>query len=152
MRLTLIAVGRARPGPERDLFAHYAKRLKWPLEVIEVEEKRPLPVEVRRQREAELIAARLPAGARRLILDERGRDLSSRQLAERLGAWRDQGEAHVALVIGGADGLDDSLRRQADLLLALGRATWPHMLMRSLLAEQLFRCQSILDNHPYHRD
>lgn len=152
MRLALIAVGRARPGPERDLFAHYAGRLKWPLEVIEVEEKRPLPVAARRAREAELIAARLPAGAPLVVLDERGRDLSSRQFAERLGAWRDEGRGGLALVIGGADGVDETLRRRADLVLCLGRATWPHLLVRALIAEQLFRAQCILDNHPYHRD
>lgn len=152
MRLRLLAVGRARRGPETDLFDAYRRRLSWSLDLVEVEEKRPLPSAQRMAREAELLRAKLPAQGRIVALDERGRDLSSRELAQSLAGWRDAGDADVAFLIGGADGLDPGLRDQADLVLRFGRVTWPHMLVRALLAEQIYRCQQILEGHPYHRD
>ncbi len=103
-------------------------------------------------REAELILAALPAGARLVALDERGQPWSSRELAERIGAWRDQGVATVAFAIGGAEGLGPAVAERADAVLSLGAMTWPHLLMRSLLFEQLYRAQQILAGHPYHRD
>ena len=87
-----------------------------------------------------------------MALDERGRQLGSRDFAQKLGAWRDQGVAEIAFVIGGADGLAESLRRRADLTLSLGQMTWPHMLARAMLVEQIYRAQQILAGHPYHRD
>lgn len=151
MRYRLIAVGKARPGPERALFESYAKRLRPPIELVEVEEKRKLPAEALKAREAALIAAKLPGDAALIALDERGALLDSPGLADRLGAWRDAGQGQVAVVVGGADGLDADLRGRADLVLALGRLTWPHMLVRGLIAEQLYRAESILAGHPYHR-
>ncbi|GAB4189838.1 MAG: hypothetical protein OHK0024_30380 [Thalassobaculales bacterium] len=99
---------------------------------------------------ARLLAA-IPPGARVVALDERGEDLSSRELAGRLAAWRDAGDS-VAFIIGGADGLGEALRARADLLLRFGRATWPHLLVRAMLAEQLYRATAILAGHPYHRE
>ena len=84
-------------------------------------------------------------------MDERGRDLKSRELADRIGRWRDDGVQDLAFAIGGADGLSQAVRDRADLLLAFGRATWPHMLVRAMLAEQIYRAQTILSGHPYHR-
>lgn len=95
------------------------------------------------------IEARLPNGAARVVLDERGRDFGSVDLAKRLGQWRDQGR-DVAFVIGGAYGLPDAARASADLLLAFGAATWPHLLVRAMLAEQLYRAHDILAGGPYH--
>jgi 23S rRNA (pseudouridine1915-N3)-methyltransferase len=103
------------------------------------------------QREAERIRSAIMPGAWRVVLDERGRDQTTRQFAQRVGAWRDRG-APVALVIGGPDGIDPSLRDEADELVRLSSLTLPHPLVRVLLAEQLFRAWSILTGHPYHRD
>ena len=151
MRLTLIAVGRARRGPEQELFNAYLKRLRPGLDLIEVEEKRPLSGAELMAREAELIAEKIPDGAFLVALDERGKAQKSRQFAEKFGDLRDSGR-DVAFIIGGADGLDESLRTRADMLLGFGPQTWPHMLVRVMLAEQVYRAQSILAGHPYHRD
>ena len=97
------------------------------------------------------IEARIPAGAARVVLDERGRDIPSTDLAKRLARWRDDGR-EVALIIGGAYGLPETARRSADLLLAFGQATWPHLLVRAMLAEQLYRAATILSGSPYHRE
>jgi 23S rRNA (pseudouridine1915-N3)-methyltransferase len=151
VRLTLIAVGRARRGPEQELFNSYLKRLRPNLDLIEVEEKRPLSGAELKAREAELIADKIPEGAYLIALDERGKAASSRAFAEKLGELQDSGR-DVAFIIGGADGLDESLRARADHLLGFGPQTWPHMLVRVMLAEQVYRAQSILAGHPYHRD
>lgn len=150
MRLTLIAVGRAKRGPELDLFNAYQKRLRSGLDLIEVEEKRPLGGAELMAREAELVADKIPDGAYLIALDERGKAMSSRIFAEKISALQDMGR-DVAFIIGGADGLDESLRAKADLLLGFGPQTWPHMLVRAMLAEQVYRAQSILAGHPYHR-
>ena len=151
MRVVIAAVGRARAGPARDLFDHSVGRITWPITLREVEERRPLPPDRLRAREAELLLAALPDGARIVALDERGKALSSAEFAERVRRWRDDGVSDLAFVIGGAEGLDEGLRRRADLVLGLGRMTWPHLLVRALLAEQLYRAQQILAGHPYHR-
>ncbi len=151
MRVVIAAVGRARAGPARHLFEHYVGRINWPITLREVEERRPLPPDRLRAREAELLLAGLPDGARIVALDERGKALSSPGFAERLGRWRDDGVSDLGFVIGGAEGLDDGLRRRADLVLGLGRMTWPHLLVRVLIAEQLYSAQQILAGHPYHR-
>lgn len=151
MRILLAAVGRAKAGPERALFEHYAARLAWPLTLKEVEEKRPLPAAERMAREAEMLLAAVPPGAVVVALDERGRTLPSEDFAARLGTWRDAGIPDICILIGGADGHGEAVRRRADLLLAFGAMTWPHMLVRGMLAEQLYRAQCILSGHPYHR-
>ena len=151
MRLLLAAVGRARPGPERALFQHYCGRLAEPLVLKEVEEKRPLPPAERMAREGSLLMAAVPAEARLVVLDGRGKLLSSEALAQALADRRDGGCRDLAFVVGGADGHGDAMRQRADLLLSLGPMTWPHTLVRALLAEQLYRAECILANHPYHR-
>lgn len=149
--IVVAAVGRAKAGPERDLFADYVRRLKWPVTVREVEERRPLPVRERMAREADLLLAALPPAAAVVALDGRGRTLSSPALAEWLATQRDAGVPSIAFVIGGADGLEQAVLDRARLVLSLGAMTWPHMLVRAMLAEQLFRAHSILTGHPYHR-
>ncbi|HUC63378.1 MAG TPA: 23S rRNA (pseudouridine(1915)-N(3))-methyltransferase RlmH [Alphaproteobacteria bacterium] len=151
MRILLVAVGRSRNGPERDLYRHYAARLKWPMTLKEVEVKERLPPESLKAREGELLLAALPEDAAAVALAESGALLDSASLARRLGQWRDRGTGTVAFLIGGADGLDETVARRADLVLSLGRVTWPHLLVRGLLAEQLYRAQQILAGHPYHR-
>jgi len=153
MQFSLIAVGRARKGPEKALYDHYRTRLRWPLDLIEVDLRKAIePMEKRREAEAALILDALPQGAVLVALDERGKQLGSRDFAGKINEWQDQGERHTALVIGGADGLDQSVRDRARLLLSYGKATWPHMLVRAMAAEQIYRAQTILDGHPYHWD
>lgn len=152
MRITIAAVGRAKRGPEQDLYESYAKRLSWPLTLKEVEEKRPLSGDERVARESELLLEAVPKDAVLVALDERGRNMTSPRLAEWLGELRDSGRRELCFLIGGADGLDPAVRARADLVLSCGALTWPHMLVRAMLAEQIYRCQQILSGHPYHRD
>jgi 23S rRNA (pseudouridine1915-N3)-methyltransferase len=152
MRCHLIAVGRAKAGPQRDLFEHYARRLTPPLTLTEVEEKRPLSDVQLKEREAELLLAAVPKGALLVVLDERGKNLGSQAFAEQLGIWRDSGVGDLAFLIGGAAGHGALLKAQAGYSLSLGAMTWPHMLVRGLVAEQLYRGFSILSGHPYHRE
>ncbi len=150
MRLTVIAVGRVRNAPERALYEHFAGRIKGGIAMVEVEERKKLPPAELVRAEGALIRAAVPAGAVTVALDRRGKSLASEALAARLATWRDSGR-DVAFLIGGADGLEEKLRRDADLALSFGPATWPHFLVRVMLAEQLYRAQSILAGHPYHR-
>jgi 23S rRNA (pseudouridine1915-N3)-methyltransferase len=151
VNLSLVAVGRAKAGAERDLFDSYRKRLPWKLDLVEVEEKRPLDPAALREREAELLLAKVPSGAVVVALDQRGAVPTSEELAERLMGWRDTGQSRVAFLIGGATGHGEAVRARADFLFSLGNLTWPHMLVRAMLAEQLYRAWSISANHPYHR-
>lgn len=151
MRLWLAAVGRARGGPARDLYEEYAGRLSWPLTLREVEVKKRLPAEELKRQEAGLLLDAVPAGATIVALDERGTALSSAAFAQRVGGWRDSGVGDLAFLIGGADGHGEEVRKRAAFLLAFGPATWPHMMVRGMLAEQLYRAQQILAGHPYHR-
>lgn len=151
MRLTIIAVGRHKAGPLKALQEFYAERIRWPLTIREIEERRKLPPVELKTREAELILGALPKGAMVIALDGRGKNLSSTDFAARLAQWRDT-DASLAFVIGGADGLADSVIDKAKLLLSLGAMTWPHLLVRGMLLEQLYRAQQILAGHPYHRE
>lgn len=155
MRITISAVGRARAGPEQDLYQEYARRLPWQVTLNEVEDKRASKSKGadsgRRRREADLLLAATPKGATVVVLDETGAALSSRKLAAKIAAWRDQGVADIAFLIGGADGHGKAVRDRADFTLSLGAMTWPHLLARAMLAEQLYRASSILSGHPYHR-
>jgi len=123
-----------------------------PAAIVELEEKRRLPPPELKTREAELILAALPAGARLVALDQRGAEWSSRELADRLRTWRDGGIGAIAFAIGGAEGLGPAVVERADAVLSLGMMTWPHLLVRCMLLEQLYRAQQILAGHPYHRE
>jgi 23S rRNA (pseudouridine1915-N3)-methyltransferase len=133
------------------LQALYAARIVPPVAIVELEVRQRLPAAALKAREAALIIEALPARARLIALDERGAMWSSRGLADRLAAWRDQGVAELAFAMGGADGLGAEVLDRADVILSLGPMTWPHLLVRSLLLEQLYRAQQILAGHPYHR-
>jgi 23S rRNA (pseudouridine1915-N3)-methyltransferase len=152
IRLYLLAIGRLRRGLLYDLQALYAGRIVPPVTLLELEEKRRLPAAELKQREGELILAAVPPGARLVALDEHGASWTSRQFADRLAAWRDAGTAALAFAIGGTDGLGQAVIDRADAVLSLGPMTWPHLLARSLLLEQLYRAQQILAGHPYHRE
>lgn len=155
MRLHLCAVGRLRAGPERDMVDDYLSRLDrtgrplglGPVSEHEVEDKKNLGMAA----EAVLLSKVVPEGAALCVLDERGKTLSSPEFAATLAAWRDAGRQDAAFVIGGADGIDPALRARADLAVSLGRMVWPHMLVRVMLAEQLYRAATILAGSPYHR-
>lgn len=151
MRIVIAAVGRLKSGPERDLYERYAGLLRWPLTLREIEEKRRLPADKRKEREGERILAAFPEGGVVVALDAGGKPLSSEAFARKIGDWRDAGIADVAFAIGGAEGLHEAVKCRADLVWSLGAVTWPHMLVRGLLAEQLYRAQQILAGHPYHR-
>lgn len=151
MRITLAAVGRAKSDATTALYQDYAERLRWPMRLHEIEERRPLPAEARKTREGERLMAAVPKGARMVALDERGKSLDSAALAALIERWQQEGVRDLAFAIGGADGLSDALRKRADLVLSFGPMTWPHLLVRVLLVEQLYRAQCILDGHPYHR-
>jgi len=156
MRMIVVAVGHRMPAWVQSGFEEYARRLprEAQLELIEVKpapRSRAVSVERALAQEESRIEAVTPAGCQRVVLDERGVEVTSAGLARKLEAWLGAGR-DVALVIGGADGLTDRLRRSADLSLALSRLTLPHGLARILLAEQLYRAISIMHNHPYHRE
>jgi 23S rRNA (pseudouridine1915-N3)-methyltransferase len=145
-------VGRLRRGSLHDLQTDYAKRLVPPAAVIEVEERRKLPPAELKSREADLLLSARPAGAILVALDRSGQPWSSRDLAGRLATWRDRGIGAAAFAIGGAEGLGKAVLDEAAAVLSLGAMTWPHLLVRTMLLEQLYRAQQILAGHPYHRD
>ena len=147
--MLLLAIGRAGNCPEADLVARYAKRLRPTLRLIELPDGRGSPAEIKRQEATALLAA-LPAKSLLVMLDQDGETLDSVGLSARLAQWQDSGRP-LAFVIGGAEGLDASVRTRADAALSLGKLTWPHLLARVMLAEQLYRAQAIAAGHPYHR-
>ena len=151
MKITIACIGRAGRGPERDLYEHYAGRIRWPLTLRELEEKKKLPAAELTRREGELLLAAVPDKALPVALDRRGRVVDSAAFAKRLERWRDDGVPDVAFLIGGADGHGESLLQKASLVLSFGAMTWPHLLARAMLAEQIYRAQQLLAGHPYHR-
>ena len=140
-----------KKGPERSLWDGYAKRLRWPLKLIEVEAKNLYSVEKIRRKEAELLLSRVPKTSVLVALDQNGLAVSSVDFSKKIGKWQDDGMNNLALVVGGSDGLDKSVLDKAQLSISLGRMTWPHMMARIMLLEQLYRTQCILNRHPYHK-
>jgi len=137
--LHIVARGKIGRSPEAELVERYLKRITWPTRLTELPDR------------GGKLPEALPSSIN-VVLDERGRTLSSMELAKKLEAWRDAGKRETRFLIGAADGHDEESRNDADLLLSFGAATWPHLLVRAMLAEQLFRATSILANHPYHRE
>lgn len=139
MLLHIIARGKIARSPEADLVARYEKRVTWPFKVTELPET----------------GGRIPdplSPHRTVLLDERGKDLTSREFAGVLDRWRDEGVREARFFLGAADGHSREEREEADLLVAFGKATWPHLMARAMLAEQLYRATTIVAGHPYHRD
>jgi 23S rRNA (pseudouridine1915-N3)-methyltransferase len=159
MRIMVVAVGRLKQGPERELAERYRKRAAdvgravglGTIDVIEIRESRADSVERRVLKESIAIANILPERAITVILDERGKGLTSANFAGQLQTWRAENRSAAAFVIGGADGLGPSLRDKAGFTLAFGSATWPHQLVRIMLLEQIYRAVTLLTGHPYHR-
>jgi 23S rRNA (pseudouridine1915-N3)-methyltransferase len=160
MRLVLIAVGRMRSGPERELVTRYVDRARVAGRTVgladvalrEIEESAARRPQDRQAEEGRAILALLPAGATYIVLDEGGEPLTSRAFAGMLAARRDSGEGALAFVLGGPDGTTESFRARASLVISLGRLTYPHQIARILVAEQIYRAITILAGHPYHRD
>ena len=139
MLLHIVARGKIGRSPEAELVERYLKRISWPTKVTELSDRGGKVPD-------------LPVGSVTIALDERGEAISSTDLAKKLEAWRDGGKREVRFLIGAANGHGEEQRKGADFLLSFGAATWPHLLVRAMLAEQLFRATSILANHPYHRE
>lgn len=144
MKIQILAIGKCKKGsPEDMLIKEYQKRLSWELSVIEKENDL-------KEKEAEFLLSHIPSGAKVVVLDERGENMSSPDLAQKLENWRLNGVSKICFLIGGADGHTDEVRKRADLILSFGKLTFPHMLIRAVLAEQIYRAQTILNGHPYH--
>ena len=150
MQLSIVAIGKSRTSPENALAQSWLSRLKPAGQIIEVESKLPAGPK-RTKDEAQRLLRAIPDGAALGVLDPRGKDYSSEEFAALIEQWRNEGFASAFFAIGGADGHANILREKADHTIALGRATWPHMLFRAMLAEQLYRASAILEGHPYHR-
>ena len=151
MQLSIVAIGKGRALPENALAKNWLSRLKPAGQIIEIVSKLPDGPK-RREDEAQRLLRAIPDGAALAVLDPRGKDYSSEEFAALIGKWRDEGFGLAFFAIGGADGHANILRQKANHTIALGRATWPHMLFRAMLAEQLYRAHTILAGHPYHRD
>ena len=159
MRIGLFAVGRLKAGPEKELASRYLDRFAKAgpavslelARVTEVAESRASAADTRKREEAAMLEKSLGEGAILILLDERGKALDSPAFANLLGRYRDQGKRELTIAIGGADGLDPALYERADAVVNLGSMTWPHQLVRILIAEQLYRAVTILSGHPYHR-
>ncbi len=160
MRIVVAAIARMRAGPELELAQKYAERIRRSgqpvgingLDIVEIEESRARDAASRKMQEAAKLRQAIPAGSIVITLDERGKNLPSREFANRFAQWRDNGAPAICFIAGGPDGLDASLKRDSDITLSFGAGTWPHLLVRVMLLEQLYRVTTILLNHPYHRD
>lgn len=160
MQLTVAAIGRLRGGPELELIDRYSTRIRAlarslgvsRFDIKEFDAPKELVGDKRRMRESEMLAKAARLGAKRVVLDESGENLSSAKFAEQIARWRDAGVSEIIFMIGGAPGHDMSLAAQADLVVAFGRATFPHLLVRAMLVEQIYRAMTILACHPYHRE
>jgi 23S rRNA (pseudouridine1915-N3)-methyltransferase len=160
MRVILLAVGRMKKGPETELVARYLKRAEQAgrqiglrgIEIIEIKESRAPDAGKRMIEESIALANVIPDAAITIMLDERGESLGSADFADHVRKWRDGGVPAAVFIVGGPDGLAQSLRDKAKLKLAFGAATWPHQMVRIMLLEQIYRAITILSGHPYHRD
>lgn len=146
MKVIVAAIGKCKNGsPEKMLVDEYIKRSKWSVEVKESDNST-------QEDEAKFLQAAIPQGAKVIVLDERGVNIGSRELAEKIENWQINGCSEICFLIGGADGHLQSTRERADLVLSFGKLTLPHMLMRAVLMEQIYRVQTIIAGHPYHRE
>lgn len=151
MNIQLVVVGRLNKGAHYELFQDYQKRLDWKFTLTEIESKHKDQKRMSADECAQILG-RIKSDSFVIAMDERGKTLKSREFAAQFQTLQNTGKSSVQFIIGGADGLNDEIRSRANLLLSFGKQTWPHMLARVMLLEQIYRCQQILKNHPYHRD
>ncbi|MDY4841749.1 MAG: 23S rRNA (pseudouridine(1915)-N(3))-methyltransferase RlmH [Alphaproteobacteria bacterium] len=146
MKVTIIAIGKCKKNsPEAEIIAEYIKRSGWQICIKEADNST-------QAEEAKFLQGAIPAGAKVIVLDERGENLKSLELAQKVENWQINGCSEICFLIGGADGHLPETRQRADLLLSFGKLTLPHILMRAVLAEQIYRIQTIINHHPYHRE
>lgn len=150
-KIDVIAVGKNKKGSWHDLQQDYIARLRWPIQMIEIESKYTDP-KTQQEHEQRLILDKLDDTSFTIVLDERGDGLRSLDFADTLRKIRDAGVEKLTFLIGGADGFTDDVRNKANVLLSFGQQTWPHMMVRVMLLEQIYRAQQIIAGHPYHRE
>lgn len=151
MKVTVIAIGKMKNSPFAPLFDEYIRRLPFDVKMVEIASPKGNLANLR-ELECQLLEEAIPNQATIIVLDEKGRQLSSQDFAQKLQQLRSQFHSHICFVIGGADGLTDALRKQAHFVLSFGLMTWPHLFVRVLLAEQIYRAYTITKGHPYHRE
>lgn len=153
MQIIISAIGKLKKNtPEDILIQDYTKKTKWNVVIKEYEEKKSLPTSQLKEAESNLLINSIPNNAKIIALDETGKTPSSREFASLIDKWQTEGASTIAFLIGGANGHSDTLKNKADYKLSFGRMTLPHMLARVVLTEQIYRAQTILDGHPYHKD
>lgn len=154
MRLTILSIGKFENSPHKAVFENYLKRLKWKVELREIELKssQNLPVEKIKEGEGALILKAWKSSSKLIILDERGKQFSSLAFAKMFSDFAVDGDSDLTFVIGGSDGLSQEVLQKAALKISFGTMTFPHLMVRSMLIEQLYRAQSIIAGHPYHRE
>ena len=151
MNINIIAVGRIRSGPEKTLIENYSRRIKWPIEFREVEEKKKLKGLELKKRQGDLLLNQCPPESKIIVLDQCGKNLPSTELANVFKNWQGNRVKEVCMLIGGADGVDENISKNVDLTISLSNMTFPHMLARIILVEQIYRSETIINNHPYHK-
>ena len=145
MKITLGVIGKCKPSsPEAEIIKRYQERLKWELKIKEKDNST-------QQEEAKFLASAIPTGSKVIVLDERGKNMTSPELAKIVENWMQQGCSELCFLIGGAEGHLEETRQKADLVLSFGKLTLPHILMRAVLAEQIYRLETIINHHPYHK-
>lgn len=145
MKITLGVIGKCKPSsPEAEIIKRYQERLKWELKIKEKDNSS-------QQDEAKFLASAIPTGSKVIVLDERGKNMTSPELAKIVENWMQQGCSEICFLIGGAEGHLEETRQKADLVLSFGKLTLPHILMRAVLAEQIYRLETIINHHPYHK-
>ena len=152
MRVSILAIGKNRQGVFKDLYEFYAKRIQWEIQLVEVEIRKTLDWKKQRLNETRKLLSSVPKDSLIVILDESGKLLTSRALSNWINNQVDNGAKDVSFLIGGSHGLDLSAISSPNLMISLGRVTWPHLMIRGMISEQLYRAQQILQNHPYHKD
>ncbi len=151
LRIRILSIGKLKKGPLNDLKEDYSSRIRWPLEICEIESKQTNP-KLMNEDENQKIADFIEPGSYVIAMDEKGKTKGSIEFAKHIKKLEEQGQQNIIFIIGGADGLSEQIRSKASLLLSYGKQTWPHMLARIMLLEQIYRAQQILSGHPYHRE
>lgn len=152
MKINIIAIGKFRPKcPNKELFLDYQKRTKWGVELIEIDGKISGEISTIKKKEGELIISKIAKNSKVILLDETGLNLNSKEFAGKISNYQNQSITTLVFIIGGSNGVDDDVRKIADLTISFGKMTFPHMMIRSMIMEQIYRAHLIIENHPYHK-